>query len=167
MSDFDDRVFNTVVALDGMEVTMRELFEVFADDLSSEYAKQAPRLAWLGVLEARAEANFVAAKNAREREYAKAQRYYRTPGKTPNDIKVTDAAVDALCKTDIGYVEALDKEADALEYHKIVKALSYAMRQRGDMLVSLGATQRSEFDSTAMHVNRLRRTLREVGDDDV
>lgn len=162
MREFEDRLFATEVSLGGQVYTLRELFEVFAEDLSNEYGGQAPRLAWLGVLEAQAEASYMTVKNRREREYASAQKHYRTPGNMPTDVKATDKAVEAMCKLDEDYVNAQADEANAQKQLKTIKALVQAMRQRGEMLISLGATQRAEFDSTGMHINRLRRTIRGV-----
>jgi hypothetical protein len=162
MREFEDRLFNMQVTLAGEVTTLREWFQVMVEDLSAEYAGQAARLAWLGVVEAQAEAQLMMAKNEREREYASAQKFYRTPGSLPADIKVTEGSVKAMCDLDEDYQTAQVKEADAVKQLKTVRALVTAMRQRGEMLISLGATQRAEFDSTGMHVNRVKRTLRGV-----
>jgi hypothetical protein len=165
MREFEDRLFATEVSLGGQVYTLRELFEVMAEDLSNEYGGQAPRLAWLGVLEAQAEASYMAVKNRREREYADAQKHYRTPGNMPAEIKPTDKAVEALSKLDEDYIEAQADEANRLKQLKTIRALVYAMRQRGEMLISMGATQRAEYDSTGMHINRLKRSVRGVTGD--
>lgn len=164
-NEFDDRLYNTVVELGGQTYTLRDWFAVLVEDLSYEYTNQAAKLAYLGVLEAQAEASYMAAKAGREHAYAEAQVYYRTPGNIPNDLKVTESTVDAFCKVDSDYMRAQGVEGVALGQLKALRNLAYAMRQRGEMLISLGATQRGEYDQTAMHINRLRSTLRDVGPD--
>jgi len=162
VKEFNDSLYGVEVKLGGQLFTLRDWFEVTLEDLSYEYANQASKLAYLGVLEAQAEAAHLAAKVDREREYAKAQVYFRTKGNIPDDLKVTESTVDAFCKLDANYKDAQQAEVGTLRKLKIIRNLTHAMRQRGEMLISLGATQRAEYDQTAMHVNRLRSTLRDA-----
>lgn len=147
----DDQISKIRIQIGREAFTIGELLGVNQDSMSDEFARQAARLAWAGLRLADAEALYETAKHNKDVSYAEADDEARR-ALSESDEKATEQRIRMLIMTDDLYLKAAESERDALYNYRIMRAVVDAMRQRGDMLVSLGATLRQEWDSLGMSV---------------
>ena len=144
----------TVVDFHGKEKSFEivDIFGVDESDLNTEYATQAAAFAYFSSLLAAEDYELSQAKSAREREYAAADIEIRDELAELGE-KATEGKVKSMVETDETYLECIDVENLARYRVGLLKAIVSAMRMRADMLVSLGANLRQEYDMTGMHIN--------------
>lgn len=136
----------------GKATNVDELLDIDESNLSNEFAHQAAIYGWISNLVVSAEAKFVEAKQRREEEYAACYVDIRQEF-DDNKLKYTESKLDAEIKLEFSYQKAKRAENEAERKHKELKALAEALRMRADMLISMGATIRSEQQMLGMHIN--------------
>ena len=150
-----DLDLNISVTIGGKDVSVGELLAIDETDLSSEYAAQAARFAYVCVLKAQAKREWGEAERIRKEDEAKAFVDYKSdPEQIPEGSKtVTDGFAKQLVDSDERVNELRQHEIEAEYGYRVLEALSDALGQRAQMLISLGADLRQEMDQTSMHLN--------------
>ena len=143
------------VSIGGKDVSVGDLLSIDETDLSSEYAAQAARFAYVAVLKAQAKREWGEAERTRKEDEAKAFVNYKSdPEQIPTGSKtVTDGFAKQLVDSDAQVNELRQEEIEAEYGYRVLEALSDALGQRAQMLISLGADLRQEMDQTSMHLN--------------
>lgn len=136
-----------------IEVNLDEIVPI-GNDTSKEFVAQSSLYAYIAMLAARAEAEYIFAKKERDKSYALTYKEARKDLEMSGE-KITEARVTAEVTVRKGYVEAIAFELDCREQFLILQAVERSMAMRADMLVSLGAHQRKEWAQTGMHVKNL------------
>lgn len=151
-----DLDLNISVSIGGKEVDVGELLSIDESDLSSEYAAQAARFAYVAVLKAQAKREWGQAEADRKKEEADAFVDYKSdPEQIPEGSKtVTDGFAKQLVDSDEDVNELRQGEIEAEYGYRLLEALTDALGQRAQMLISLGADLRQEMDQTSMHLNQ-------------
>ena len=157
LEPLDKDIFNHVLPLGDKDVRVGDLLGIDNSDVSYEFSTQAARLVWVATLAAVADVDLNDAKLAKD--VASAQVELRIRRELSGE-KTTEAYIRALVTVDQEYMDVVATESDALLHFKIMRAVADAMRQRGDMLVSLGANLRQELEMTGMHINETKTILR-------
>lgn len=145
----------TLLLTDGKATNYNDLLVIDETNLSAEFASHAAWLGYIGVLTAEAEAEYEKAKLEADQLEAETDAKARVSFNRSN-VKATEAMVKAYVLMDDDYTSALDSKIEKLKTYKTLKALETAMKEKGNMLVSLGATMRQEMDMTNL-VSRIRR----------
>ena len=146
----DDILKNEKIVLDDRTYTIEEFIGIDQDDLVNEFRSQAARYMYVASLEALAEEQYTDAK-ARTKELAAiVSLEYRENG-IPEEFrattsKMTEAFLNSLVDADDMYLNAIKEENHAYADLKKMKVFTYSMRMRGEMLISMGATLRREWD---------------------
>lgn len=159
MDAIDERIYEQVLKIGGVEYRIGDLFSVSMENINEEFSTQAGRLAYLGMLMAQAEAAYNEAKLYGEELYAKVDLIVRDDYDKAGK-KYTEAMIKSKVLSTGEYVEALMAENEASYQFRMLKALVDAMRQRGDMLVSLGAQLRQEWEATDLNIKQMSDRLR-------
>lgn len=134
---------------DGKQTSFAKLLLIDKDNLSREFAQHAAWLGYIGVLTAEAEAEYETAKLELETIYAEVDSKARLAFNR-NNTKFTEAMVHAFINLDEGYIAANRLKLEKLKDYKTLKAIESAMKEKGNMLISLGATMRQELDVTSL-----------------
>jgi len=146
--------FDVELTINDKPVNVREMLDVNQDDLSNEFAAQASRYAYVAVMAAQAEWAMNEAKDAVKQEEAtafmEAKKLVGDNGKT-----ITDGQAEQMVKIDEVCVELHQKQNEAEYKFKVLQALAKSFEQRADMLQSLGAKARAEYDMTAMKMSEI------------
>ena len=155
----DQDIQDVLLDIDGREVTVGDLFAIDDTNIVEEFGNQAARYAYIGLQTALAEAAFEEAKAAADFTRAKLDGAIRAE---PDHVakKPTETAIAGMIEEDPEYQLAMGKSRECRTEFKILRAVEAAMRQRGDMLVSLGATLRQEYDVTDMAMKQAKEVLR-------
>lgn len=150
MSELD-----TKVTVEGRAISIKEILEINQQDLNNEFATQAARYAYFGVLAANAQHAWFIAKNKSKELYsalfaeAKAdQNNIPAGGRT-----VSDSTADSLVLLDPEYIEIQQAELDAQLSAQILKVLADSFDQRSRMLHELGNMAANEQRMTGMQVD--------------
>lgn len=159
MNKLDEKILNTPVQLGHDTYTFRDLVGINPDDMNYEYQTHASRLAYLNLMLANAEASYQEQKTATERVYARVELDWRETLKTQ---KTTEPQIKALVIETEEYRKQQLAEQAALREYKLLKGLVEALRERGSMLISLGANLRQEYDVTDMSIRQTKDRLREL-----
>ena len=149
----------TQVTLNGKSHDLGHFTDIDQERLSEEFATQASAYAYVGMLVAEADAVYSDVKNDKELIYAECDAKFRDDLNRTGQ-KFTEAVIRGLVLLDDEYKQVLEDETQALMTLKMLKALHEAMRVKGEMLISLGATLRSEAQFTEMRINELKDQLR-------
>ena len=154
MSDdisIDRVVAGQSVTIDGRKYSYRELLGIDDADLSYEFATQASRFAFVAAQAGIAESRYEQAKSNRDVVYAEIDRDIR---KEFHGEKITEPKIKHLILSDEEFMDVVEAEHKGLKEWRVLKALSDGLKQRGEMLRSLGAQLRTEYDVTDMSVKR-------------
>lgn len=151
MNDFSEYYDQVLTLPDGKETSFARLLVIDKDNLSNEFASHAAWLGYIGVLTAEAEAEYEQAKMELETLYAEKDAQARIEFNSKN-MKFTEKMVESWVNMDGDYNKVQFTKIEALKAYKILRALEAAMREKGSMLVSLGATLRQEMDMTNMQI---------------
>jgi len=145
---------NIRVELDGKEVNTQALLSINEADLSTEYATQAARFAWIAVLKAEAKRQWSEAERARKEEEAIAFKDYKnsTADIPPGSKSVSDGYAAQLVQLDPDCNELRQAENEAEYRYRILEALTKALELRGSMLISMGADLRMEREQTGLNI---------------
>lgn len=141
------------VTIDGSvrEFDLDELFTIDESQLTKHMSEQASMYAYLATVAAEAEHALAAAGISKDRMYAVCDQHYRAT-LDEEGTKYTENMIRGLILDDDEYNETLEKEAEAKEQWRTIKAIVDAMEQRSSMLISLGAYLRHELSMTGMHI---------------
>lgn len=159
MNKLDETILNTVVHIGDQIYTFQELVGIDPEGINADFVTQASRLAYLNMLTANAEAAHQAEKSHTERVYAKVELDWRD---SLADKKTTEAQIKSLVIESDEYKKQSDLERTALLEYKLLKGLVEAMKERGSMLISLGANLRMEYDVTDLSIKQTKDRLREL-----
>jgi hypothetical protein len=132
-------------------INLDELLEIHEENLISEYAKQASFYAYYGTLYNRADRSVMELDAKKESLYAEIELDYREEYK---DEKTTEGKIKSLVLTDESYAKQLTKYNYAIYRKGIMRTLMDALKMRADMLVSMGAHLRAEYEQTGMNMKR-------------
>lgn len=128
------------------EYNVDEQLQIDTSDISEEFATHAGKFAYWAILVENASYQVDVLKQdlavARAQLDAQKRAELKAAGK-----KSTEKMVENMVITDPQYLEKEDAYLDAKRTLGYFKAAKDAMIQRKDMLVSLGATQRAEYNS--------------------
>lgn len=153
-NDFND--YDQDITLpDGKQTSFARLLLIDKDNLTHEFSSHAAWLGYIGYLTAEAEGDYEAAKLHAETLHAEKDATARLEFNRKN-TKFTENMIAGYIQMDAEYISAQDEKIEALKAYKTLRALEAAMREKGSMLVSLGATMRQELDMTGLQV-RLNR----------
>lgn len=139
-----------VIDINGVVYPMADLLGIDSTNLSDEYSQQAAMYGYIGTLCAGAESDYNSVKTQREAVYADVEMKVRHGIAMQPEVKSTEGLVKSLVVTDSEYLDIMELENRALGAWKKLRALTDALKQRGEMLVSLGAQLRAEMDMTNM-----------------
>lgn len=145
----------------GEEVLDLDNIVPIAGDLSEEFSRQPSLYAYIAMMAANAEALYGAAKAGTERTKARTDRDIRKRAKAI-DEKVTENVVFNRVLMDDDVEEAEETEMAYRYQYLVLKALTNAMDQRAQMLISLGAHLRAEAEQTGMLVRETKSKLDEL-----
>ena len=150
-----DLDLNINVEIGGKNVEVGQLLSIDETDLSTEYAAQAARFAYVAVLKAQAKKEWSEAERVRKEEEAAAFVAYKSKTELiPEGSKyITDGMAKQLVDSDGGVNEMRKAEIDAEYNYRLLESLVDGLSQRAQMLISLGADLRSEAEQTGMHLN--------------
>lgn len=154
VNNFNEYYDQVITLPDGKETTFARLLVIDRDNLSHEFSSHAAWLGYIGTLTADAESNYEQAKLENETLRAEKDATARREFNTKN-IKFTENMVDAWVRMDDEYIDSCQNKIECFKTYKIIRALETAMKEKGSMLISLGATMRQELDMTGLQV-RLR-----------
>lgn len=145
---------NITVELDGKDVDTQDLLAINEADLSTEYATQAARFAWIAVIKADAKREWAEAERVRKEDEAKAFVDYKNSDDLvpPGSKSVSDGYAAQLVQSDPDCNDARKRENEAEYNYRLLEALTDALSMRANMLVSLGADLRTERDQTGMKI---------------
>jgi carboxypeptidase C (cathepsin A) len=143
----------TVMGPDGKRAAYNaiELLNVNGEALSEEYMQQAALYGHFAVLTSMAEDYRNRADFDKDVEYARTDSAVREAAAV-NDQKMTEPQVKACITTDAEYIAKQAAYFEAEYQFKLLKAITDALKQRADMLISLGSQMRKEMDMTGMNI---------------
>jgi hypothetical protein len=149
-----DLDLNVKVEVGGKDVSVGELLSIDETDLSTEYAAQAARYAYVAVLKAEAKRIWGEVERARKEEEAKAFVEYKARLElVPKGSKyITDGYAAQLVQSDEEVNAFKEREIQAEYNYRLMEALADGLAQRAQMLISLGADLRSEMQQTDMQL---------------
>lgn len=163
MNSLFETLMHEVIEINGKVYPFADLLGIDASNLSQEYSQQAALYGYIGTLCAQAEADYNNAKTNKEVAYAEVEMKVRIAARKQSsdmpEIKTTEGLVKSMVVTDDVYMDAALLEIQALAIWKKLRSLTDALKQRGEMLISLGATLRQEFDMTSMTLYNTKETL--------
>jgi inorganic triphosphatase YgiF len=125
--------------------------QIDLDDITVEFSRQPALYAFFATLVPWCEYTETMMDLAKHQEYASADEAYRKELITKGE-KFTEAVITSLVTRDEDYDKASRKHMDAKFDTGIVKALTKSFEQRAEMLISLGAQQRHEYDQQGMSI---------------
>lgn len=147
------------------DVTDYSIFDVgdTQADISEAFRTQASVYAVYAVAAAKLEAAVSKAKDEVKQIEAEAYIQYREE-MTENGTKFTEAMLSQMVLLDEEVIAAKDRYSNLLETHLVYNSFVWALKQRADMLVSLGLLLRSEMAMTGLNIDsktdQLKETLR-------
>jgi len=130
-------------------VDLDKLFDIDETNLTKEYAKQASTYAYYGSLYNIADKSVMEMDAKKDSTYAELDLAYRDELK---DDKPTEGRIKSMVLTDEGYSEVLDKYSNAVHRRNTLRTLMDALKMRADMMISMGAHLRYEYDQTGMNI---------------
>lgn len=154
----DDVLKNEQVVLDGKTYTIDEFSGLNPDDLVNEFGSQAARYMYIATLETLAEERHTEAKSRTKELFAIISLEYRESG-IPEEFqattpKMTEGFLDSLVNADSAYLEAVESENTAYADLKKMRVFARSMHMRGEMLISLGATLRKEWEQIGISAKK-------------
>ena len=130
---------------------VHELLEIDDTNLSKEFANQASLYGFFATLAVKAEHAASVLSMRREQEYAIADQEDREELEQQGK-KSTEPMIKNMIVSDAVYAKVVEKEYVAKYDYDIIKAITKAMEQRAQMLISLGNFVRHEYEMTDMKI---------------
>jgi hypothetical protein len=141
------------IKVGGKTLSLASLFEVDEVDLDKEYREQSALYAYFVVEAAKAEREHASAVDEKDFVHAECDEFYREEIRDTG-VKLTEAMVESAIIQDDEYREVRIQLLRAKEHWTILKGIVRALEQRANMLISLGAHRRAEFDMTNMVIKK-------------
>lgn len=158
--NLDQKILQETIVIEGEVYTFDDLLGIGVD-LNAEFKNQPGRYAYIAALVAKSEAVYNDAKHRTETEYAHLELDYRKT-LAEEGVKVTEATIKSYVQTDDRYSASIASELNALQNWKLLRAIEAGLRERGQMLISIGANMRQEQSMLDMHINQAKDKLREL-----
>lgn len=130
---------------------LSDLLNIDSSNLSQEYATQAARYGFFATELAKLDRRVKQLELERDAEYANADLEYRKQ-LTIQGTKYTETTIRSMVLTDDGYCKAEESLRDSIQERDSIKALVKALEMRAEMLISLGAMMRQEYQMTGMTI---------------
>jgi len=130
-------------------IDLDELFNIDETNLTKEYAKQASLYAYYGTLYNQADRSLMEHEAKKDSTYAELDLSYRDELK---DEKTTEGRIKSMVLTDNGYKKELIRLEYATYRKNVLRTIMDALKMRADMMISMGAHLRAEYDQTGMNV---------------
>ena len=132
-------------------INLAEILEIHEIELTKHFAEQASIFGHFSIQLAEADRLMGVAKMEVEQEYAEADAYYRDEHNEAEE-KYTESSIKAEISLDKNYTAALDKQRDTAHNVAVLKSIVNALKMKADMLISMGAHLRQEYDMTGMTI---------------
>jgi len=132
-------------------INLSEVLDVYEERLTEHFAEQASIFGFFSVQLAEADRLFGIAKLGVDQEYALADAHYRNEH-IEFEEKYTEPSIKAEIALDEDYQKALDKQYQAKYNMDVIKSIVNALKMKADMLISMGAHLRQEYDMTGMTI---------------
>jgi len=130
-------------------INLSKILEIHEAELTEHFAEQASIFGYFAIQLAEADRLLGIAKMNAEQEAASADAYCRE-GYRVNDEKYTEAVIRGDVLLDEHYQKALDEQRQAKYNMDVLKSVVNALKMKADMLISMGAHLRQEYDMTGM-----------------
>jgi hypothetical protein len=149
--------YNIEVSYKGMGqkkvVQLTDILEIYEDSLTEHFAEQASLFGYFAIQLAEAERLRAKVKTDAEQSYAEADAHYR---KQYNELeqKYTEAVIRGDVILDDDYNKVLDRQRLLERNVSILKSIVNALKMKADMLISMGAHLRQEYDMTGMNIRQ-------------
>ena len=149
--------YDLEVAYKGMGKTksihLDDVLEIHEDRLTEHFAQQASIFGYFSIQLAEAERILSKVKTEAEQEYSAADEHYR---KMYNELeqKYTEAVIKSDVVRDLDYNKVLDRQRNLERNVSILKSIVNALKMKADMLISMGAHLRQEYDMTGMSIRQ-------------
>lgn len=132
-------------------IDIAELFDIDEANLTREFSRQASLYAFFATLQADAEYELANASLDKDQAYAVADDKNRKY-MDKREMKYTEPVIKSLVIRDEDYQAKYDDWAWAEHEVEALKAIVKALQMRAEMLVSMGAQLRQEYNMTGMNV---------------
>jgi len=132
---------------DKVEIDTDKLFNIDETNLTREYAKQAALYAYYGKLYNDADRAFMRAEASKDALYAELDIAYREELK---DEKTTEGKIKSMVITDEQYTKSVNNVIYCQYRRNTLRTILDALKMRADMMISMGAHLRAEYDQTGM-----------------
>jgi len=131
--------------------TLGDIFDIDSTDITSEFMRQPALYAYFAAATAAAERASGRAEFKKDQEYAISDMASREQMER-NGQKYTEAVIRSMALADQVYTDAVESELTAKYDYKLLKALTSALEQRAQMLISIGSQLRHEESTTGMAI---------------
>ena len=142
-------------------INLADILEIYEIELTTHFAEQASIFGHFSVQLAEADRLSGIVKLSAEQQYAEADAYYRNEHNDAEE-KYTESSIRAEISLDEDYIASLVAQRDAIHNVAVLKAIVNALKMKADMLISMGAHLRQEYDMTGMTI-REQSMDKEVG----
>jgi len=132
---------------DKIDIDTDKLFDIDETNLTKEYAKQASLYAYYGTLYNEADRALMKSDAYKDSLYAELDLEYR---KELQDEKATEGRIKSMVISDADYEKSVTQVTYCTYRKGVLKTIMDALKMRADMLVSMGAHLRAEYDQTGM-----------------
>lgn len=149
-----------VILVNNVSLTISDFVTIDEENLNHEFTRQASLLAYVSHMMVMAEHKYNQLKATREIAQAEADAYYREE-LDKKSVKYTEAKIKSMVTIDEECQIAIETEAEALVEYKHLKVLAEAVKERGAMLISLGAMLRAEADLTGQTIKQTMQDYRQ------
>ncbi len=132
-------------------INLASILDIYEIELTSHFAEQASIFGHFSIQLAEADRLVGIAKLSAEQQYAEADAYYRNEHNDAEE-KYTEPSIKAEISLDEDYIASLAVQRDAVHNVAVLKAIVTALKMKADMLISMGAHLRQEYDMTGMTI---------------
>ena len=136
-------------------IQLSDILDIQEERLTEHFAEQASIFGYFAIQLTEADRLLSKVKTEAEQEYAKADAHYR---KMYNELdqKFTEAVIKADVMLDDDYNNVLDRQRLLQRNVATLKAIVNALKMKAEMLISMGAHLRQEYDMTGMTIREQR-----------
>ena len=132
-------------------INLADILEIYEIELTTHFAEQASIFGHFSIQLAEADRLLGIAKMITEQVYAKADAGYRK-AYNEAEIKYTEAVIRGEVLLDEDYQNVVKSQHNAKHNVDVLKAIVNALKMKADMLISMGAHLRQEYDMTGMTI---------------
>jgi len=145
---------------DEIDIDLNTLLRV-GEDITSEFAAQAGNYAYVATLAAEAELQEMLASHDKDKTFSKLYIRKRRDLEVIG-TKFTEAVLNSHVEIDSDYEEVVDRLLNAKAQVQAMKAITRALEMKANMLISLGAHLRAEYNQTDMHIGGEEKIAQQV-----